>query len=307
MTANVIWFMINANYFPRNAFTRRNFEDCVHKNLDKIKSFVPEVTERITKDDLKTEIKLENQDNSENLYLEKLKKSIQGVPETLTRTSSSRNAENKKNKIEENSISSNSKQTYTSEDDEWLMKTRNFIYNCYTQCETPNNGTMEIEAESIENPSLLSKIDLQDLIKLYEKDLVEVNKDTNAMLGEFEKKVVESLNEEMPLNKLKHDYGNCLVDLKLNFPEDELFLAYLEKKQNEGRDLKSASTVNPGLTGGKSACNNPSSKHKERILIDDMVCYVCNDGDYTDEDLIVFCSVRIFFKRIFLILLNKEM
>ena len=280
--------MICANYFPRNFFAKKNFQESVHKQLEKIKTFAPEIIERVTKEDLKTEIKITNDlTPSEKLCLERIRKSI-SVSLDSSRTS------NKRNKSDESNINSLTKTTYTSEDDEWIIKTRHFIYNCYTQCQTPN-GNMEIETDSIENPNFLSKIELQDLIKLYEKDLSEANNYNNSMLEDFEQKIIQGLSEEAPIHKLKHDFDNCLVDLKLNFPEDEQFLAYLEKKQNEGRDLlKTVNTASTGLTGGKSACNNPSSKHKEKILIDDMVCYVCNDGDYTDEDLIVFCSVSNF-------------
>ena len=38
--------------------------------------------------------------------------------------------------------------------------------------------------------------------------------------------------------------------------------------------------------------NNSNEKLKSRIFMEDMVCQVCNDGDYSEDNLIVFCAVR---------------
>ena len=40
---------------------------------------------------------------------------------------------------------------------------------------------------------------------------------------------------------------------------------------------------------------NPTQSSKvHKIMKDDIVCQVCNDGDYSEDNMIVFCSVYIF-------------
>ena len=285
-TAPVIWFMICGNYFPRNLFANKNPKEAIHQRLEKLKSFMPDVPERITKNDLKNEIINKNNTNEhETIFLDNFHNDIKAY------SSSNLSNDYLKRTMSARAVNSTARPAYTSDDDEWLAKTRYFIFESYQNLQ--GNKTIDMEIEN-QDPdiNLLAKMDIQNLIDLYEKELYESNISNEKVLEDLEKKVLEGVETEEIVNRQKYDTGNSLLDLKVDFPEDENFIGLLEKKQNEMKEIEKKACLENGkqTIGGKSACG---SKFKPKILVDDMVCFVCNDGDYTDDDLIVFCSVSI--------------
>jgi len=57
-----------------------------------------------------------------------------------------------------------------------------------------------------------------------------------------------------------------------------------------GENSNSSQMKNDNINNG-----NPTQSSKvHKIMKDDIVCQVCNDGDYSEDNMIVFCSVYIF-------------
>ncbi len=277
--------MICGNYFPRNLFANKNPKEAIHQRLEKLKAFMPDIPERITKNDLKNEIINKNNTNEhETIFLDNFHNDIKAYSSAnissdyLRRTMSAR------------AVNSLARPTYTSDDDEWLAKTRHFIVESYQSLQGNKPIDMEIEKSQEPDVNLLAKMDIQNLIDLYEKELYQSNISNEKVLEDLEKKVLAGVDSEEIVNRQKYDAGNSLLDLKVDFPEDENYIGLLERKQNETKELEKKACLESGkgAVGGKSA----NSKFKPKILVDDMVCFVCNDGDYTDDDLIVFCSVK---------------
>jgi len=179
---------------------------------------------------------------------------------------------------------------YTSEDDLWNMEIRRYLYDHFLELQEQNFLKVG-NFDYFQNPKLLTKIDLQELITLYEKDLYDVINENEKGLTLLEEKVFRALEEE-EIHKVAFDPTDCIVDLRLRFPEDDMYISYLERKQNESKDV--IRTIPPDAHQGAGKSNNMNTTHP-RIILEDMVCQICNDGDYTDDDLIVFCSVKDFF------------
>lgn len=59
---------------------------------------------------------------------------------------------------------------------------------------------------------------------------------------------------------------------------------------------------------GKFSATNPTKKPNKipKIIKDDIVCQVCNDGDYSEDNMIVFCSVLFTFHRNFSLFFSKK-
>lgn len=276
--------MICAKFFPRAAFAHKNPKEFFCQRIDKVKSFIPDITERLTKLDIKNEIIQKNSlTENELIFIDSIRKAIKATSSAYTTN------DYLKKTMSSRTIKSTPKALYNYEDDEWVMQTRRYLYDGFQNLKEAN-AFEGVELELPKNSDLMSKIDLQDLITLYEKDLYESALDNEKLLESLEQNVVQTLEEEERFNSLKIDPDSGIVDLKVDFPEDEQFISMLEKKLFESKDLAKVSL--PESTIGKSAGNKRAYKFKPKI-IDDMVCYVCNDGDYTDDDLIVFCSVNI--------------
>lgn len=276
--------MICAKFFQRAAFAHKNPKEFCIQRIDKVKTFIPDIPERITKSDIKNEIiQKSSLTENESIFINNLRKAIK-----TTSTAYTTNDYLKKT-MSSRTIKSVPKAMYNSEDDEWIMETRHYLYDRFNFFKE-TNAFEGIELEFPKNLDIMTKIDLQDLITLYEKDLYESALDNEKLLESLEKNVITTLEEEERFNSLKIDPNSSIVDLMVNFPEDEQYIGLLEKKLNESKDPTKISM--PESTIGKSAGNKRASQFQPKLLIDDMVCYVCNDGDYTDDDLIVFCSVK---------------
>lgn len=282
-TPNVYWFLINAEYFPRNTFAHKNNKESIHNRLYRLKGFTPDIPQRLTRADLKSDvIQPKPIETSEHMQVSSFSKAIKHSTEVVraNNLAASRN------------INHVHKPNYTNEDDEWMIEMRRFIYENYTALQQENNDSKP------ENFDILSKIDLQDLILLYEKDLYGIVSHNEKEIDAIETNISDFIEQEEPLRKLNHDLQDSLVDFKMKFPEEEAFISYLEKKQNEAKDTAKPAQPMPneshGSKGGKKGPGSMGRKTNTKVKLEDAICQICNDADYSDDDLIVFCAVTFF-------------
>lgn len=162
---------------------------------------------------------------------------------------------------------------YTSQDDEWILQMRSsfneYIYSNF-------------QIDYSQQADVVKKINLGDMISLMEDDLEGLKEKNSQKLNKLRNIVTESMEKEALFFPKTQDFEDPLADMKFKIPEEESYLSFLEKKQVEGKDHTKTEEADD---------KHGVSNKRPKVSIDDVVCQVCNDGDYTDEDLIVFCSV----------------
>lgn len=125
----------------------------------------------------------------------------------------------------------------------------------------------------------LNKLDLEQIDEEYQVQLDEVahrNKSTLATL-ETDTKRLKQLDLLEPSDALLKDiFGLCKEEQE-----------YIENIQNAQQTQDNDSNVQKTL--GKQHVHNV---HKKEDL-EDAVCQICNDGDYQDDNQIVFCAVSL--------------
>lgn len=282
LTPSVIWFMICSEYFPRSGFAQKDIPQSVKETFNKIKDIVPDFPQRITKANNKPESTQKfASDALESLLIESFSQGIKyyagGSMLSLSGKSLSTSSARAPNPVV--------KANYGEEDDQWLMETRRYIYDSFKKMQKESLLPV-LNYDITQNLDLLSKIDLQDLISLYEKELYEVLSENEKRQGQLEKTVTNTLMEEEMINSLEFDPNDPVSDIKLTFPEDEKFIALMERRQNDAKPSNNEKKPGTGQEGMKTL-----QKSRPETKLEDMVCQICNDGDYTDDNLIVFCSV----------------
>jgi hypothetical protein len=83
------------------------------------------------------------------------------------------------------------------------------------------------------------------------------------------------------------DGKNSIVDEDPNHNDNEENVKNEESNPNPNKQESIEDFENFDANGQ----NNSNEKLKSRIFMEDMVCQVCNDGDYSEDNLIVFCAV----------------
>ena len=161
--------MFCANYFPRSTFANKNPKEFIHHRLEKLKAYVPEIPERIAKSDINIESILKcSFTEYESIFLDSFRGATKAYSETYVNGDFSRKT------ISPRAISMLPKQEYDTDDDEWIMQNRRYIYDNFMKLEEKGLFQMNLDKPLIDDPDLSRKIDLQDLISFYEKDLYDV-------------------------------------------------------------------------------------------------------------------------------------
>jgi hypothetical protein len=95
----------------------------------------------------------------------------------------------------------------------------------------------------------------------------------------------------------KENCNEILLNVGLPTKLEKDFLRHIEQVQQKKSDLKYRKILKnlelrKDLSGvGKEAQTDHHSKGKRhQANQDDAQCAICNNGDYEDEDMIVFCS-----------------
>ena len=258
-------------------------DEILKTQKDKIKSLQLVVPQRINKAILKMEtiIKPELNDtevNKLNTLIKFLKNHLDSKAkeiETIT--------------LNERKLTTNLKNNYTTEDDLWILSNKiyllNFFEDHYIDKQKEGAAPKIIQEELID---YISKIDLNDMISLYESELYNTMIKNDTYWNNLKLKMKNEIEKEKLLiehNQL--DINDILIDLKLKLQEDDQYLNMLEKRQSE---LKEQTKIQAGK---EPVQYNSALKVKPQVVIEDMVCQICNDGDYAEDDLIVFCSVML--------------
>ena len=127
---------------------------------------------------------------------------------------------------------------------------------------------------------------IDDIINKLEDQVSNIQEERAGLWSNLLNKANNYLNilnedDDQPKNKKSVDF-----DLRQATAEEDLYLDYIEYRR-QYRISYAPYLVDPELsrTGGKSANMKQTTLKNE-----DQVCQVCNDGDYTDTNLIVYCS-----------------
>ena len=277
--------MICKDYFPHGSFIKYDIDEIVQIQKDKIKSLPFVVPQRINKVTLKTEtiFKAELME----MQLNEFNKLIKSLRHDL----------DQKNKKEIETMTLNERKfTITPhnnifEDDIWILSNRisllDFFREQYTDKQKEENLPKVAQDDLID---YVSKIDLHDMISLYESELYNTIMKNENYFSNLKSKIKNEIEiEKQLINQNQLDINDVLIDLKIKLQEDEQFLNMLEKRQSE---LKEQTKIQ---VGKEPAQHNNGLKIKPRVILEDMVCQICNDGDYAEDDLIVFCAVKLIY------------
>lgn len=129
------------------------------------------------------------------------------------------------------------------------------------------------------------KIKLDFLISELEDQYSEIKKTNEEGIKKLEN---DFHNEKNTIfEDIKENPNNILNDLEVVKKEEEDFLNYLENKQQDLFFFEDENQKETELN--LDTIDFPAKTRK--ILKDDIVCQVCNDGDYSEDNLIVFCAV----------------
>ena len=290
--------MICANYYPRHAFAHKNSKDFLHQKLEALKNYSLDVKQRLGRDHIKDPLPKTNFNEFETILANSFSKSIKYSLDAH------RNNEQSKKALSSRQVNTIETAEYTPDDDQWIMNIRRHIYDNYNKLQ--ESGYLQTGGYDIyDNLNVLSKIEVPDLVALYEQEYCELLTENEVTLKQLEKTVFNSLSEEEGINRLYFDQNDSLADLRINFPENIAFIDLLEKKKNEYKDVNKKAMPEgkediSNDQGRKTTARNYSVKAKPEVVLEDSVCQVCNGEDYNDDDLIVFCSVINLFKSEFI-------
>lgn len=282
----MVWFLICTDYFSRRDFLNKEANQVVQETFERIQTIAPEFMQRIAKANMRAEPAQKfPSDELEFLIIQTMS---EGIKDYKRRELSNGNF---KGATSIRPPTSTAKIAYTEEDDEWLMETRRYIYDSFKKLQEEGIIPGLTYYDIMGNLDLLSKIDLEDLITLYEKELNTVLQDNEKNEAQLKENISRMMEEEVLINNLEFDANDTIADIKLTFPEDEKFIALMERRQN---DVKPGSSEDKSVSfkkgQGQEGAKTTKKCRTDKVL-EDAVCEICNDGDYSDDDLIVFCSV----------------
>lgn len=263
------WFILCFLYFPRNAFARKNIREFIHFRFQKLNDIQFHITQRIQKEQFQPDI-------LEKTPSEKLQKFIHAAKvyndnirtnDYLQKISCSR------------TMKATPKLNYTSQDDEWIIETRAFMLENYKAL--LNSGYLGADSDSDISLDWLSRMDLQELISLYERSLYRMKAKSEKRLHNLENQVYKILEAESHLFKNDFEANDSIVDLAMRFPEEENFLKLLEEQQNNP-DEPETTESHPIIQASTSVSRElvDQSYHIERI------CDICNEGDIEGDSMI---------------------
>jgi len=123
---------------------------------------------------------------------------------------------------------------------------------------------------------------LDEIIESLEEELDWLKAKNNENIRQIKEKLEAEFNYLLPIIEYSNKSPfNILADLDNTSRREKEFFDYLESKQQDPRGftLESLRTTN----------------NSKMLEPHDVVCQICNDGDFTDDNLIVYCSVKLFF------------
>lgn len=265
------WFFVCAEYFPRTPFSLHSVSELIKSVKRDLKSVTfSELNthfsnETFEKANLGTTVSALTK--SETQDYKKLKNSIKEKMANLKKRGITK-PQPSKAKLEKKI-----KQNYDSADDEWILQMRSKITN-FAQENIGVDWSTSID--------IAKKTNLDDLIGLLELEEMELSEKTSKAFNELEIKATKEINETALFYQKNSAVNDLMRDLKVKTSDEEVYLSLLEKKQNE-----TTLTLETPEVGEKERV--ASTRTINMVKEDD--CQICNEGTWTDENHIVFCSV----------------
>jgi len=271
--------MICANYFPIEALRSPDAKKFVQETFDQLREIHLESVQRISST-LSLDSKPE--DSFEAELLSSLSQAIQA---------STKNINLQEFQEETTTESRILKQTDCEEDDEWIAETKRFISDSTKRL--GEEGLLPPAEQPIpQNFNVISKLNLDDLISLYEVDLHNQALENKQQQQSLEKLFSQGLNDGNMLRLIEFNREDAICDISIAYPEDEKFVSMIERKQNDNSRPahKAGEKRIPTQEGGKTLQNN----RREILQPEDSFCQICNDGESYEDNQIVFCAVNVF-------------
>lgn len=135
----------------------------------------------------------------------------------------------------------------------------------------------------------------QEMISMLKKEIGVISQQRNALLNKVNrcnsrlKPFLDLVKQTIGFSQSSYKSDDIILkDLSFDNKISLSWRAYLKKKQES-----SYLTAKPAISTFK--------EEQDNLLQEDIVCVICNDGDYEENDLIVYCSVSfvyLFFIRV---------
>lgn len=272
ITYNSIWFLISAQYFSKPPLIYNLPQQLFDKALSQLNSKFANFPVRLSQSIVRA-----NKIEEESVPLDEAERDeFDKLTNALRQAGADASSIVPQKRLLTQKIGPIIKDSYSPEDDAWIIELRQKMLDF---------AATNLNLDFSENVNVIQKLSLEDITNYFEAEHRKIAIQNERNLESLGDRFLEQSARE----RWKIDFAlppdDILVDLKYNIPDEEEYLNYLEKKQLEGKDL---------LKPGEPIRQFTSAKYKPRIAPEDMVCQVCNDGDYTDDDLIVFCAVSAF-------------
>eukprot|EP01017_Pseudomicrothorax_dubius_P031866 TRINITY_DN4114_c0_g2_i6.p1 TRINITY_DN4114_c0_g2~~TRINITY_DN4114_c0_g2_i6.p1 ORF type:complete len:443 (-),score=68.49 TRINITY_DN4114_c0_g2_i6:812-2140(-) len=281
MTPTCFWFMICCNYLPRRIFIQKSPEKLYNdafKALSELKVEVPiQIGKRITnRSDFEDEVQnaLKDAYSQDFLLKEEIgNKLSEYLAETHVNGESSRHQKVELEKVVKNE--------YDQEDDEALIEMRSQLLSF---------GRDRLHVQEDDSSMLLrcmGNLPLDNIIDLYQRELNILGKDQKKR----RKTLLETMKDDIQNESIFIDpdiiHDDVLDDLFHLTQTEREYLSHLETKQHEIRRTEPESeSPRPGEASNAGLKVHRNSQPQQ----EDFACQICNEGDYTEDDLIVFCS-----------------
>ena len=147
-----------------------------------------------------------------------------------------------------------------------------------------NENTLNLQRYKIDHTNTKKSVSVDKMIIDIEMILSDIQFKNGCNFSEL----CENINNnkdfictDSPEKEHLIDYENILTDMQYCSDIVQNYHEYLVEKHNQNIKIKENAEI---LTKFEDEQN--------KTVPDDVVCAVCNSGDYEDNDLIVFCSVK---------------
>ncbi|EAS03088.2 PHD zinc finger protein (macronuclear) [Tetrahymena thermophila SB210] len=240
----------------------------------------------------KAEIK--NQDENENLKNEQ-KNSLKNQLNSLDKQINFIIDQNQTKEINQVKLNYINKHAYTFEDEVYIIQNRLFLL------ETLNYFQIMEESSNEEKLIQLKNIELEKIINLLIIRYQQQYEQNNKEFENLKLRIKEDFEQERRINDVQSlDFNDILIDLNTMNPIEKEYIKFLESKQqldysqsiqimqqqqNILGDLPDQAIVGQQSLKSQGSTKQVLIKHSEETR-----CQVCNECDYADNDLIVFCS-----------------
>jgi hypothetical protein len=266
-TANGFWFLTCSTYFPRHPRQTFNETFAEVRNLPKkpikdvLSPFLNEILRLYQRGELNEPEK---------------PATIEEVTNESKRKRGSRDPTNfqcrTRPKVFREKIS---KVNYTHGEDIFLALLKAYVLNNF-------GGGQQNEVSSTERWNVAKRVSLNRMLEDLEETRKKVNEEIEGGLKNLSKCMDIELNKELFFQGT-YKQDELLRDIQARFKDELSYLDYMEFKQQNTVDYDIINQM----------------KRKDRLMInaierpkksEDYVCQVCNDGDYMDNNQIVFCG-----------------